>query len=151
MHAAQSDLARRFYDAYNHGGPPDTRGLNHRGESCPAWDDLPEVVRAKWTAVADLARALSLALQVEETAGAATAYEHDEAPYWIDAVWLSCRSCGSPGKVQLQQGDGCGGRGAREVCRHCGHAWEQTSGGIVATPGGERWTRIPWADRDGER
>ena len=43
---------QRAYEAYNAGGDPATANLNFRGEPCPAWEDLPENVRAKWEAAA---------------------------------------------------------------------------------------------------
>lgn len=47
-------LAEYLYAAYNAGGDPVTAGLNYRGEPCPVWADLPENVRAKWEATADV-------------------------------------------------------------------------------------------------
>ncbi len=45
-----AELAHKFYAAYNMGG--DVKGLNFKGDPCPAWADLPEGVKQKWRAVA---------------------------------------------------------------------------------------------------
>jgi len=43
-------LPKMVYEAYNAGGDPSTANKNYRGEPCPAWEDLPENIQAKWTA-----------------------------------------------------------------------------------------------------
>jgi hypothetical protein len=54
------DEAKSLYAAYNDAGPPERAWLNYRGERCPDWADLTEVVRMKWLAVAVHARSLAL-------------------------------------------------------------------------------------------
>ena len=50
--------AIHLYAVYNRGGDPETAGLNYAGKECPAWDDLPDNVKAKWRAAADAAALL---------------------------------------------------------------------------------------------
>ena len=55
-------LARRLYEAYNAGGPPERANLSWDGKPCPSWEQLdawaaegkagPAGVVAKWEAVA---------------------------------------------------------------------------------------------------
>ena len=47
-------LPEAMYAAYNAGGDPATANKNFRGDPCPAWEDLPENIRAKWGAVGAL-------------------------------------------------------------------------------------------------
>lgn len=51
--------AVHLYAAYNRGGDPATVGLNYAGAECPAWDDLPDNVKAKWRATAAAATILA--------------------------------------------------------------------------------------------
>ena len=47
-----------LYAAYNRGGDPETAGLNYQGKPCPEWGDLPENIKAKWRAVAQVAKTI---------------------------------------------------------------------------------------------
>lgn len=51
-HLSTDPVAKKLYAAYNRGGDLATAGLNHRGEPCPTWEELPANVQAKWEAVA---------------------------------------------------------------------------------------------------
>jgi hypothetical protein len=50
-----------------------------------------------------------------------------------------CPSCGGERRALNTNSYGCGGRGSREVCEPCDKVYVQTSGGMLATPGGERY------------
>lgn len=52
-----------------------------------------------------------------------------------------CQSCG--GFLELLRQGWCGGRGAIYGCPTCDQLYEQTTGGIVPTPGGETLSPIP--------
>lgn len=47
-------FAKKLYEAYKAGGDPATANKNYQGLLCPEWEDLPENIRAKWKAVAEL-------------------------------------------------------------------------------------------------
>ena len=42
------------YAAYNRAGDRATAGLNYQGKPCPSWEALPENVREKWRASANV-------------------------------------------------------------------------------------------------
>lgn len=44
---------KRLYDAYNAGGDPLTANKNYQGLPCPKWEELPDNIRAKWSAADD--------------------------------------------------------------------------------------------------
>lgn len=46
-----------------------------------------------------------------------------------------CQICG--GMLERLGHGGCGGRGSVYGCPNCDRLFKQTSGGIIATPGGE--------------
>lgn len=48
---------------------------------------------------------------------------------------MFCQKCG--GLVLQVEHGGCGGYGSIHQCQRCNQVYEQTSGGIVGTPGGE--------------
>jgi len=56
-----------------------------------------------------------------------------------------CQDCGTKTQPLHTQSMGCGGRGSMKVCLNCDTLWEQVSGGILATPGGEQYARSPWS------
>lgn len=64
-------LAEQLYAAYNRGGDESTAGLNFQGNPCPAWDDLPPNVKAKWDAVALNAAALLAPVKLPDAADTA--------------------------------------------------------------------------------
>ena len=52
-----------------------------------------------------------------------------------------CQFCGGI-LEQLERG-GCGGHGSIHGCPNCDRIFEQVTGGIVATPGGETFRPLP--------
>lgn len=52
---------------------------------------------------------------------------------------MFCPTCGAD--VRYLDGGGCGGLGVQVHCHGCGSTYTQVTGGIVATPGGEKWRR----------
>tara|TARA_Y100001935_G_C17209114_1_gene459129 strand:+ start:192 stop:662 length:471 start_codon:yes stop_codon:yes gene_type:complete len=59
-----------------------------------------------------------------------------------------CQDCGSKVTGLNTRNYGCGGRGSLKVCIPCDQIWEQSSGGILPTPGGETYSRfyIPFSE-----
>lgn len=53
-----------------------------------------------------------------------------------------CQDCGSKVVGLNTRSYGCGGRGSLKVCLPCDQIWEQSSGGILPTPGGETYSRF---------
>ena len=54
-----------------------------------------------------------------------------------------CSNCGSSDMIYLGDG-GCGGIGQMVGCGNCKSVFQQRSGGILPTKGGERWQRMPF-------
>lgn len=52
---------------------------------------------------------------------------------------FNCKECNSV--LILLESGGCGGFGTLVGCERCDSIFRQTTGGIVATPGGERWKK----------
>ena len=55
-----------------------------------------------------------------------------------------CQDCGTQTQPLNTGGGGCGGLGRMVRCPNsdCDQVWEQTTGGILATAGGEQWSRV---------
>jgi len=55
-----------------------------------------------------------------------------------------CQDCGTRTQPLNTNSSGCGGFGRMIRCPNeaCDQVWEQTSGGFLPTPGGERWSRV---------
>lgn len=54
-------------------------------------------------------------------------------------MFLKCPDCG--GSLIYTSSGGCGGRGTEKKCEKCGATFRQTTGGILPTPGGEKWEK----------
>lgn len=54
-----------------------------------------------------------------------------------------CQDCGTKTQPLNVGSSGCGGLGSMVRCPNssCDQVWEQVTGGILATAGGERWSR----------
>lgn len=56
-----------------------------------------------------------------------------------------CQDCGNKISPLNSARSGCGGRGSLCACLECDIVYEQVSGGILPSPGGETWSKFPWS------